>query len=108
MATLAKSIEISVFAMKKVGDSIDLKSSQPLGEYDFGWDKDIRGDFNPGTNDLTAMEACLECGACSEEKFLESDQYKSMQTATVIEVAITIIALIFVAFYFCRGGKRHF
>jgi len=32
------------------------------------------------------MEACLECGACSEEKFLESDQDKSMQAGQMLRI----------------------
>ena len=34
-------------------------------------------DYKPGTNGLDAFEACLECGACSEEKFLKSEEFNA-------------------------------
>ena len=35
----------------------------------------VNGGFKPGTNGLDAFEACVECGACSEEKFLEIQEF---------------------------------
>ena len=43
-----------------------------LGEYSHGYNKSVSGDFKPGTNSLNAFEACVECGACSEQKFYDS------------------------------------
>ena len=40
-------------------------------------------DYKPGTNGLDAFEACLECGACSEEKFLESDEFNDFKTEQI-------------------------
>jgi len=85
-----------------------------LGEYDFGWVNN--GDFKPGTNDLTAMEACLECGACSEEKFLESDEYKSTQAwgfdsiinSIIIPALFGLCTIIYCSWYYCCRGTGHF
>ena len=55
-----------------------------LGEYSYGYNKLVYGDFKPGTNGLDAFEACVECGACSEEKFLESDEYNNFKTGQII------------------------
>ena len=83
-----------------------------LGEYDFGWVQLEKGDFKPGTNGLTAMEACLECGACSEEKFLESDQYKSMQAGRIIGIIIPALfglcTILYCSWYYCCRGPEHF
>ena len=48
----------------------------------------IYGDFKPGTNSLDAFGACVECGACSEEKFLESDELNSLKTGQIIYWAV--------------------
>ena len=59
-------------------------------------------DYKPGTNGLDAFEACLECGACSEEKFLESDEFNAYKTGEIIGFIIGIvvtIAIIFIACY---------
>ena len=44
----------------------------------------IYGDFKQGTNSLDAFGACVECGACSEEKFLESDELNGLKTGQII------------------------
>ena len=41
-------------------------------------------DYKPGTNGLESSVACLECGACSEEKFLESDELNGLKTGQII------------------------
>ena len=51
-------------------------------------------DYKPGTKGLDAFEACLECGACSEEKFLESDEFNDFKTEQIIGFIIVIVALI--------------
>ena len=48
----------------------------------------IYGDFKPGTNSLDAFGACVECGACSEEKFLESDELNGLKTGQIIYYAV--------------------
>ena len=55
-----------------------------LGKYSKGYNKLIYGDFKPGTNSLDAFGACVECGACSEEKFLESDELNGLKTGQII------------------------
>ena len=71
----------------------------------------MKGDFYAGTNGLNAFEACLECGACSEEKFLESDAYNSLKIGriigTVIGGLVALGVLIWVC-WFCIGmGHFH-
>ena len=51
-------------------------------------------DYKPGTNGLDAFEACLECGACSEEKFLESDEFNDFKTDQIIGFIMGIVAII--------------
>ena len=87
-----------------------LQSSQPfLGEYGFGWDNVEKGNFKPGTNDLTAMEACLECGGCSEEKFLAAKQYESMQIDRIMSIVMpAFFALCAIIYYCCCRGIGHF
>ena len=51
-------------------------------------------DYKPGTNGLDAFEACLECGACSEEKFLESDEFNAFKTDQIIGFIMGIVAII--------------
>ena len=41
-------------------------------------------DYKPGTNGLEFFDACLECGACSEEKFLESDEFNAFKPGQII------------------------
>ena len=99
--------------MKRVKDSIGVQSSQPfLGEYDFGWVQLEKGDFKPGTNGLTAMEACLECGACSEEKFLEEEQIEAERIDRIMSIVMPAFsALCFITYcswYHCCRGTGHF
>ena len=75
-------------------------------------------DYKPGTNGLEAFEACLECGACSEEKFVESDEYKMFKKNNEIGIEVsqrTIVTLViflvfsvpfcicFIDIKFCKG-----
>ena len=80
-----------------------------LGEYSFGYNKLVYGDFKPGTNGLDAFEACVECGACSEEKFLESDEYNNFKTGqiigSIIGGVIFLGGLIACCCYFCCQPK---
>ena len=41
-------------------------------------------DFKQGTNGIDALGACVECGACSEEKFMESDELNGLKTGQII------------------------
>ena len=41
-------------------------------------------DHQPGTNGLDAIDACVECGACSEEKFLKSDEFNALKTGQIV------------------------
>lgn len=72
-----------------------------------GWNDFVKGDFDEGTNGLNAFEACVECGACSEQKFLESDEYKSFNTGaiigTIIGIAIPVIIGISFLCWCCKG-----
>ena len=59
--------------------------------------------------------ACVECGACSEEKFVESDEYKMFKKNNEIGIQGTIVTLVislvfgmpfcfcFIVFKFCKG-----
>ena len=40
-------------------------------------------DYKPGTNGLESFDACVECGACSEEKFFKSDEFNAFKTGQI-------------------------
>ena len=59
-------------------------------------------------------EVCVECGACSEEKFVESDEYKMFKKNNegTIELPVTLVIFLvfsvpfcicFIDFKFCKG-----
>ena len=66
-------------------------------------------DYQPGTNGLDAFEACLECGACSEEKFLKSDEFNAFKTGqivgSIIGGVIFLGCLIACCCYYCCQPK---
>ena len=51
-------------------------------------------DYKPGTNGLEFFDACLECGACSEEKFLESDEFNAFKPGQIIGFIIGGVILL--------------
>jgi hypothetical protein len=73
------------------------------GEYDIGWNEDIRGEFQPGTAGLNAFEPCTECGACSADEFLEEHQRMSLSNI-IIPVAFGMFALVWLCFC-CRAYR---
>ena len=66
-------------------------------------------DHQPGTNGLDAIDACLECGACSEEKFLKSDEFNAFKTGqivgSIIGGLIFLGGLIACCCYYCCQPK---
>ena len=48
-------------------------------------------DYKPGTNGLEAFDACVECGACSEEKFFESDEYNNFKSGQIGHIIGSVI-----------------
>ena len=52
----------------------------------------FQSDFNKhgGKNGLNAFEACVECGACSEEKFLESNELGAGGLAFILIMGILV------------------
>ena len=78
-----------------------------LGEYSDGYNKFVYGDFKPGTNGLDALDACIECGACSEEKFLESDVYNDFRMGEIIGSIVGgvlfVIGCIVCCCCYCKG-----
>ena len=90
------------------GGSTRKKVSFCLGEYGHGYNDFVNGAFKPGTNDLDAFEACIECGACSEDKFLESDEYNDFKTGEIIGSivggVVGFIGLIVCLCCFCKGS----
>ena len=79
-----------------------------LGEYGHGYNDFVYGAFKLGTNDLDAFDACIECGACSEDKFLESDEYNDFKTGEIIGSivggVVGFIGLIVCLCCFCKGS----
>ena len=65
-------------------------------------------DYKPGTNGLEAFDACVECGACSEDKFLKSDEYNNLKTEQIGSIIGGIIGGFIVlgcCCYFCCRPK---
>ena len=66
-------------------------------------------DYKPGTNGLEAFDACVECGACSAEKFLKSDEFNAFKTGQIIGFivggVILLGGLIACCCYFCCQPK---
>ena len=66
-------------------------------------------DHQPGTNGLDAIDACLECGACSEAKFLKSDEFNAFKTGqivgSIIGGVIGLGCLIACCCYYCCQPK---
>ena len=65
-------------------------------------------DYKPGTNGLEAFDACVECGACSEDKFLKSDEYNNLKTEQIGSIVGGIIGGVIVlgcCCYFCCRPK---
>ena len=65
-----------------------------------------------GTNDLDASEACLECGACSEEEFLASEAFAAFKTGELVGTIIgvtfaVIVGIVLLCVYCCNKGKWH-
>jgi len=78
------------------------------GEYGHGYNDFVNGAFKPGTNDLDAFEACIECGACSEDKFLESDEYNDFKTGEIIGSIVGAVVgfICFTVFCYCYCKER--
>ena len=88
------------------------------GNYGAGWNEISNGgDFLPGNSGLNASEACIECGACSEEEFLESDEYDDIKQdlendalVKAITIPLAICLIIYCIYKWVKTfyGKFHF
>ena len=54
----------------------------------------------------------MECGACSKEKFLDSDEYNAIKVDFILGIAIPVcfalFGIIYCSWYYCCRGRRHF
>ena len=66
-------------------------------------------DYKPGTNGLESFDACVECGACSEEKFFKSDEFNAFKTGQIGSIIGSVIGgvILFVGgcCYCCCNSK---